>query len=108
MTNSPTSSSYAVSWRDRTGPAHPGKLELRADGIRLETGSRNGRLRVLALRYDAVSAVRMARGRERLVGRPTILLERGERPPVAISAVSGVGTLVDLADQINRRLRMAA
>jgi len=108
MTNRSTSSSYAVAWRDGTGAAYPGKLELRPDGIRLETGSRRGRLRVLALRYEAVSAVRMARGRERLVGRPTILLERSGRTPVAISIVSGIGALVDLADQINGRLRKGA
>src|SRR5688572_28178435 len=103
-----TPSSYAVAWRDRMGPAHPGKLELRPEGIRLETGGRKGRLRILAIRYNAVSAVRMARGRERLAGRSTILLERTGGTPIAISAVGGVGTLVDLADQINRRLRKAA
>jgi hypothetical protein len=108
MPNSFAPSSYAVSWRDGAGPPHPGKLELRPDGIRLETGGRNGRLRVLALRYDGVSALRMAQGRERLAGRPTILLERGGRTAVAISAVSGVGTLLEMADRINHGLRLAA
>lgn len=108
MTNRSAPSSYAVAWRDGHGQSHAGKLELRPGDIRLETGGRNGRLRVVALRYDAVSAIRMARGRERLAGHPTLVLERPGRMPLAISCVGGVGTLVELADQLSHRLKKAA
>lgn len=100
--------SYAVAWQDGRGPARPGKLELRADGLRLETGRRNGRLRVLALRYDAVSTVRMAYGRERLGGCPTLVLERPGKDAVLVVSIAGVGALAELSEALARRSRTLA
>jgi hypothetical protein len=100
--------SYAVAWRDGRGPACPGKLELRDDGLRLETGRRNGRLRVLALRYDAVAAVRVAYGQERLGGCPTLILERPGKDPVLVATIAGVGSLSELGEALARRTRAFA
>jgi len=95
--------SYAVAWHDGRGPARPGKLELRDGGVRLETGRKNGRLRVLALRYDAVSTVRMARGRERVAGRPTLVLERPGKASVIVVSIGGLGALWELSEALARR-----
>lgn len=95
--------SYAVAWHDGRGPARPGKLELREEDLRLETGDRNGHLRVIALRYEAVSAVRMARGRERLAGRPTLVLERPGKAPVIVVSIGGLGALSELSEALARR-----
>lgn len=97
--------SYAVTWDDGRGFAGPGKLELRGEGLRLESGRRDGHLRVLALRYDGVSAVRMAYGRERLRRCPTLVLERRGKDPVLIASISGVGSLSELSDVLARRTR---
>lgn len=96
--------SYAVAWHDGRGPARPGKLELGDESVRLETGRRNGGLRVLALRYDAVSTVRMAHGCERLAGRPTLLLERPGKAPVVVVSIAGVGSLAELSEALAHRM----
>lgn len=99
---------YAVAWEDGRGSPRAGKLELRDMGIRLETGANNGRLRVLALRYDAVERVRMARGGERLAGCPTLVLERVGKAPVRVVSVVGLGVLSELSEELARRTGSSA
>lgn len=71
-------SDYAVAWREDAGAIRSGRLELAEKGLRLEGGShRRGRASVRALRYRDLLKTEMAPSKERIGGRPTILVMSG-------------------------------
>jgi hypothetical protein len=96
--------SYAVIWRTGDGPVRPGKLVLGASGFRLETGAPGGRSTTEGIRYGDLELVEKASQAQRLHGRPTTLVKRSERDPLAIAALDGPG----FAHEITERLARAA
>jgi hypothetical protein len=95
---------YAVIWRTGTGPVRPGKLVLGATGLRLETGTPDGRRTTEGIRYADFAAVEKAPTAERLHGRPTTLVRRREREPVAIAALDGPGSAHEIAERLASEL----
>lgn len=91
---------YAVIWRTGAGPVRPGKLVLGATGLRLETGTPDGRRTTEGIRYADLASVEKARSAERLHGRPTTLVRRREREPLAIAALDGPGSAHELAERL--------
>jgi hypothetical protein len=88
--------SYGVVWREGTHPPIPGKLELRARGLRLE-----GLASVCDLPYAGVSSVRVGRTRgDRIDGRPSVVVERRFGPPVAISTVAQPSLIGEIAERL--------
>lgn len=92
--------SYAVIWRTGKGPVRPGKLVLGATGFRLETGAPGGRLTTEGIRYADLVSIEKASSSQRIHGRPTTLVRRLEREPVAIAAVDGPGSAHELAERL--------
>lgn len=92
--------SYAVIWRTGAGPVRPGKLVLGAASFRLETGAPGGRSTTEGFRYADLAAVEKAPSGQRLHGRPTTLVLRFEREPVAIAALDGPGFAHEIAERL--------
>jgi hypothetical protein len=95
-------SSYAVVWKDDSS-LYTGKLELEERRLRLEGISREGRACSRTMRYDELDGVHMAPGRERIGGRPTLVVERSGGEPLRVGSVDGRGFLPELADQLTAR-----
>jgi hypothetical protein len=78
-----------------------GKLVLGPTELRLESGGPRGRLSTRTLRYADVSAVETTRRPgERIHGRPTVLVKRAGKAPLAIATVDGLGSLHELAERL--------
>ena len=90
--------SYAVIWRTGDGPVSAGKLVLNTVGFRLETGAPGGRLSALLIRYADLASIEKATAAERLHGRPTSVVRRKERAPLAISALDLPGSAHELGE----------
>ncbi|MGH3023960.1 MAG: hypothetical protein ACRDNI_09915 [Gaiellaceae bacterium] len=94
-------STYAVIWREGSGPVSAGKLVLGADGLTLESGARDGRSTTRSLRYDDISVVERARRpAQRIRSRPTSLLQRRNREPLAIAAIDGLGAAREILERL--------
>jgi len=99
--------SYAVVWQEAaTDPArvYAGKLELEDGLVRLEGISRDGRSCRRTLGYDQLGALRMAPSAERILGRPTLVVERPGDAPLRVGSIDGRGLLAELADQLGLRV----
>ena len=93
-------SSYGVVWCEGTLPLASGKLELRADALRLD-GMAGGRPVSRDLAYDSLVTVRVGRSAaERIGGRTTLLLERRSGLPIAIASVSQLGIVAEIAERL--------
>lgn len=93
--------SYAVTWREGDGPVNAGKLVLGDTGFRLEGGNPRGRLSAKNVRYADVSSVETARRPpERINGRPTAIVGRPERAPLAMATVDGLGSVHELVERL--------
>ena len=93
-------SSYVVVWREGTLPIASGKLELHADALHLD-GMAGGRPVSRDLAYDSLVTVRVGRSAaERISGRPSLVLERRKRPPIAIASISEPGVVAELAERL--------
>ena len=99
--------SYAVIWRSGDGPIRPGKLVLGPASLRLETGSPGGRSSTEGIRYADLASVEKAPSAQRIHGRPTTLVRRREREPVAIAALDGPGTAHEIAERLAREAQRA-
>lgn len=85
--------SYAVVWRTVSGVARPGRLELDTDALRLRDGED------VVVPYDEISAVRTARSdADRIDGRRTLVLELVSGVCIFLTAVAGLGPVLELAD----------
>lgn len=97
--------SYAVTWREARGPVRAGKLMLGSRGLRLEGGALRGRLSARTILYGDLAAIETARRpRERLGGRPTLLLKRVGRASLAIACIDGPGCLHEVAERLGRAI----
>ena len=99
--------SYAVVWQEAAeepAPVYAGKLELDDGLVRLEGVSREGRACRRTLGYDQLGAMRMAPSSERILGRPTLVVERPGREPLRLGSIDGRGLLAELADQLGLRV----
>jgi hypothetical protein len=96
--------SYAVIWRSGEGPVTPGKLVLAPTGLELETGAPGGRLSALRIRYADVDSVEKAAPGERLRGRPTTLVRRASREPLAIATLDRPGAAHEVAERLSQAL----
>jgi hypothetical protein len=95
--------SYAVVWQEAAAepaPVYAGKLELDDDAVHLDGVSREGRACHRALGYGELGPMRMARSAERILNRPTLVVERHGAEPLRLGSVDGRGLLAELADQI--------
>jgi hypothetical protein len=92
--------SYAVIWRTGNGPISPGKLVIGAMSLRLETGAPGGRSTTEGIRYADLASVEKASSSQRIHGRPTTLVRRREREPVAIAALDGPGSAHEIAERL--------
>jgi hypothetical protein len=86
-----THPSYAVVWQEGGGPVRPGRLVLGPVSLELETGAPGGRMTAWILRYADLASVEKAGPRQRLHNRPTTVLKRRDREPLAIAALEGLG-----------------
>ena len=101
--------SYAVTWREADGAVTAGKLVLGSTALHFESGGPRGRRSAQILRYEDLAAVGMARRQEeRIAGRPTALVTRAERAPLAVAAVDGPGALHELVERIADAIASAA
>jgi len=86
---------YAVTW-ENGGGLHSGKAELRAKALHLDSTDDH-----LEVRYDDLSGVSIAHGaRERIAGRPTLVLERGEGKSVRLASIAQLGIISELAERL--------
>ena len=86
---------YAVTWQDKAGRVHAGKLELGAEALTLEGNSVRK-----TIRYDALSEVHVGRGiDERLQGRPALVLRRGSET-LYVTSVGSPGAVVEIAEAL--------
>jgi hypothetical protein len=84
---------YAVTWQDKAGRVHAGKLELGPDALTLEGNSVRK-----TLRYEELTEVHVGRGTdERLQGRPALVL-RGKRETLYVASVGSPGAVVEIAE----------
>ena len=91
-------------WRTGGGPVSAGKLVLGTAGFQLETGAPGGRLSAQRIRYADLAAVEKATAAERLHGRPTTVVRRKERAPLAICALDGPGSAHELGERLAQAL----
>ena len=96
-------SSYAVLWSEPLHDLEAGKLELGPGSLRFE-GSRGPRgSRVHRVYYDDIAGVRVGhQPRDRLRGRPALVLDLATGGSLRIGSVDGVGTIGELADELTR------
>lgn len=86
-------------WRTGGGPVSAGKLVLGTAGFQLETGA-PGRMSAQRIRYADLASVEKATTAERLHGRPTTVVRRKERAPLAICALDGPGSAHELGERL--------
>ncbi len=97
---------YAVVWQDAgalRAPLYAGKLELGEHRLRLE-GTAAGRSVQRTLEYEELGDVHMAGARERIAGRPTLVVEPTGGVPLRLGSVDGRGLLAELADELITRV----
>jgi hypothetical protein len=96
--------SYAVLWSDPDDPIEAGKLELEPNALRFE-GSRGTRTvpHVHRIFYEDIESVHVGRAiRERLGGKPALVLELAVGGPLRIGSINGPGILTELAERLGR------
>ena len=87
-----------MTWLDARGLLQAGKLELGADALELAGGSSRA-----TIRYDELADVHVGRGAdERVQGRPALVLQDKAGGTLYVSAVSGAGVVVEIAEQLGR------
>jgi hypothetical protein len=87
---------YAVVWREEGAPLNSGKLELRAQGLRLE--GRGGRQEIPYQRLSGVHVGRIAA--ERVNGSPSVVLERIGHLPITIATVAQSSLVGEIAERL--------
>lgn len=93
--------SYAVVWREASGPRHAGRLELGPTALGFKGTDPDGRLRVERLLYEDLSAVRVGRSAEdRLDGHPALVLERRAGGHISVVSLDGLGIVHELAGRV--------
>jgi hypothetical protein len=89
--------SYAVLWSDALCDPEIGKLELERESFRFEGA------RIHRVYYEDIENVRIAHHtRERLRGRPAVVVDLLGGGSLRIGSVNGVGTVAELADELTK------
>jgi hypothetical protein len=92
--------SYGVVWREGEQPLARGKLELLPRAVRLE-GISGDEQTTREIAYDSLSEIRVGRSsKERIDGRPSLLLEPRTGETVAIASVAQAGVVAELAERL--------
>lgn len=93
-------STYAVVWREGTGPLARGRLELLRS--RLELDGLAGSAHVTReIPYDELAQVRIGRSSaDRLNGRPSLVIERVDGEPIVLGSVALQGVVAELAERL--------
>src|SRR5262249_46392941 len=91
--------SYAITWQEPGGAPHSGKLEVRASGIRLEGRNGGGPVSLL-VPYAELVGLSVAPSRERLGGRPTLVLGRDGGADIRVASVGAAGVISEVAEQV--------
>ena len=90
--------SFAVLWSESFHSPRPGKLELEPTGLHFEGPETNERIY-----YEDIEAVHVARDRrERIGGRPALVLDLAVGGPLRIGSLGGIGILTELAERLGR------
>jgi hypothetical protein len=102
LTRAARKPSYAVAWRKGDEEIRVGKLEMAANGLRLEAGRRRGgRVSVLRVFYRDLLGAEMARVGQRIDKRPTVALGSGHGlvwiAPVGVGVAREVLALIHSA-----------
>jgi len=91
--------SYGVVWQQNNRPPVAGELELDPSRLRLE-GNDRSELAVYALPFRDLIGVRVGReSRDRLDGRPTLLLERSNGDTLRIASLQH-GVVCEIAERL--------
>jgi hypothetical protein len=94
--------SYAVTWSDDGGSVFAGSLEVAETGLSLAGTSPFACESHQQVLYVEVAEIRRGRRpRERLMGRPTLVVERRDGTCLRISALSGAGILNEIAERVS-------
>jgi hypothetical protein len=93
--------SYSVVWREGEGPLARGKLEFRPERLRLD-GMGPTSVASSEIEYGDLAGVRVGRAAaDRIDGRPSLVLERRGRDPLAIASVVEPGMVGELAERLS-------
>lgn len=90
-------------WRELEGPAFAGSLTLGPDGIRLD-GTSGAFHETRELPLADIVATRIATSRDRLDGRPTLIIDLSGRRRIQVAAVAGIGVVREIGDALARLL----
>jgi hypothetical protein len=96
--------SFAVLWSEPDGDVEAGKLELEPNALRFE-GSQPARTKPSVHRvfFEEIESVHVGReARERLAGRPSLVLDRAVGGALRIGSINGPGILTELAERLGR------
>ena len=94
--------SYAVTWSEDGGPLFAGSLEVAGTHLSLAGTARFARESQQRVRYAELADVRMERRPERrLMGRPTLVVERRDGTHLRLSTLSGGGMLNEIAERVS-------
>ncbi len=94
---------YAVIWSDAGELFAVGKLELEPAALRFEGSTGTHAPYIHRIQYAQVASLRIERGgRERLRGKPTLVLELSDGRRLRIGSVDGPGALTELAERLGR------
>jgi hypothetical protein len=91
--------SYAVTWTESDHAPQSGKLELRAGGLSLE-GVNGHSTESLFVPYEELDTIAIAPARERIGGRPTLVIGRPHADLLRIASVAQPGIVSELADRL--------
>ena len=92
--------SYAVVWSEGDGPTVSGRLELHALSVLLD-GAVESHPVVRSIPFKSLKAIRVGRASaDRLAGKPSLVLDRNDGPPVRIASVAQPGIVSELARRL--------
>jgi hypothetical protein len=66
----------------------------------LETGTPGGRSTTEGIRYEDMASVEKARSTQRILGRPTTLIDRPDREQLAIATLEGAGSAHEISERL--------
>jgi len=93
-------STYAVLWSEPSLELEAGRLELDRESIRFDGA------RVRRVYYGDIAQVRIGHhARDRLQGRPALVVDLLDGGSLRIGSVNGVGTVAELAEELTRLSR---
>ena len=94
--------SYAVTWSEDGGPLFAGSLEVGSTCLSLVGTARFARASRQHVRYTEMTDIRIERVPEsRLMGRPTLVVQRPNGTQLRISALSGAGMLNEIVERVS-------